>query len=87
MLKTAYLSNDAMTLIVDSAIIRHALKTNAIDMHKLNWFDKLIDRSNLNGIAFPDFTMYHRENLSYKKLSGSPMHNLFLGKINTLTIS
>ena len=73
-----------MTLIVDSAIIRHTCNTSAIDMHGLNAFHSLIDSSNLNGIGFLDFTTCCRKNLSYKKLSRSPIHNLFLGKTNAL---
>ena len=84
MLKTTCLSDDAITLIVDLVITRYTLKTNIIDKHDLNRFYKLIVYSNLNRIAFLDFAICHRENLSYEKLSGSPMHNLFLGKINAL---
>ena len=63
----------------------HTSKSSTMGMHNLNGFYNLIDRSNLNRVAFPDFASCCGETLTYKKLNRSPMHNLFLGKINTLT--
>ena len=76
-----------MSLIVNSAIIKYVLENDNADMHGLSGFHKLIDQSNLNRIAFLDFAMCRRENLVCEKLSGSPMHLLFLGKINALVIN
>ena len=84
---TIWLPDEAMSLIVDSVIIKHALENNNVDMYNLSGFYKLINRWNLNRIAFLDFAMCRRENLVCEKLSGSPMHLLFLGKINALVIN
>ena len=73
-----------MSLMIDLAVMRYALKTDTRDMRDLNGFHKLINCSNLNGVAFTDFAMCRRENSTYKKLSESLMHNLHLGKINAL---
>ena len=81
LLKTICLPDEAITLILDSAIIRNAQDNDTMDMHDLSGFHSQIDRSNLNGIGFPDFAIYHRKHLTHNKLSGSPMHNLFLGKL------
>ena len=82
MLKTICLPDDAMNLIIDSAIIKNDCDTSKMGMHDLNGFHSQIDYSNLNGIGFPDFATCCGKNLTYQKLSGSPMHNLFLGKLN-----
>ena len=79
-LQSLCLPSEAITLIIDSAILKHAKETNTLDMHDLNGFHHLIDRSNINGIDFPDFAMCQRKNLTCDKLSGSPMHVLYLGK-------
>ena len=79
-LQSICLPSEAITAIIDSAILKHAKETNTLDMHDLNGFHHLIDRSNINGIDFPDFAIYQRKNLTYDKLSGSPMHVLYLGK-------
>ena len=42
-LKTLCLPGDAITLIVNSAIMQHAIKTGTLDMHDLNGFHHLID--------------------------------------------
>ena len=57
-----------------------------MNMHDLNRFYNLIDRLNLNRVAFPNFAACHRENLCYEKFSRIPMHNLFLGEINALIV-
>ena len=48
MLKTMCLSDEAMSLIVDLAIIKHALENSNMDLHDLSRFHKLIDYSNLH---------------------------------------
>ena len=53
--------DDAMTLRVDSVMIRHALKTDTIDLYDLNRLHKLIDYSNLNRIVFPNFAVHCRK--------------------------
>lgn len=58
----------------------HAIKTGTLDMHDLNVFHHLIDRKNLHGLSYPDFAIYRRNNLTYEKLSCSPMHIIYLGK-------
>ena len=80
-LKTVCLPGDAIKLTVDTGMILHAIKTNALDMRDLSGFHHLIDRQNLYGLRFPDFAIYRRKNLTYEKLSCSPMHLLDLGKI------
>ena len=87
MLKTISLLDEAMSLIVNSAIIKHVLENNNMDMNDLSKFHKLIDQSNLNRIAFLDFAAHQRENLTYEKLSRSSTHLLFLGKINALVMN
>ena len=81
-LKTLCLLGDAIKLIVDTGIILHAIKTNTLDMHDLSGFHHLIDRQNVHELRFPDFAIYRRINLTYKKLSCSPMYLLDLGKTN-----
>ena len=80
--KTMCLPGDAIKLIVDAGITLHAIKTNTLDMHDLSGFHHLIDRQNAHGLRFPDFAMCRRINLTYEKLSCSPMHLLDLGKTN-----
>ena len=79
-LKTMCLPGDASKLIVDTAIMLHAIKTGTFNMHDLSGFHPLIDRKNLCELRFPDFAIYRRKNLTYEKLSCSPMHILDLGK-------
>ena len=81
-LKKLSLPEEAITLIIDSAIIRHAIETGTLDMHDLNGFRHIIDRSNMNGVCYTDFAMQRRKKLTCEKLSGSPMHVLNLGKKN-----
>lgn len=83
-LKVLCLSEEAIKLIIDSAIVRHAIQTSTLEMHDLNRFHHLIDRSNINGVGHPDFAICRRKNLTHEKLSGSPMHILNFGKKNHL---
>ena len=87
MLKTMCLPEKAMPLIVDSAIIKHTLENDNVGTHDLSRFHKLIHYLNVNEIAFKDFATCCREHLTHEKLSRSPMHLLFRGKINTLVIN
>jgi len=79
-LKAICLPGDASKLIVDTAIMLHAINTGTFNMHDLSGFHPLIDRQNLGELRFPDFAIYRRKNLTYEKLSCSPMHILDLGK-------
>ena len=79
-LKTLCLPGNAINLIIDSAIMLHAIKTGTLDMHDLNAFHHLIDRQNLHLLRYPDFAIYRRNNLTYEKLSCAPMHIICLGK-------
>ena len=81
-LRTICLQGDAIKLIVDTGMILCSIKTNTLDMHDLSGFHHLIDRQNVHGLRFPDFAIYRRINLTYEKLSCSPMHLLDLGKTN-----
>ena len=76
-----YLLGDTSKLIVDTAIILHAIKTGTLDMHDLSGFYHLIYQQNLYRLRFPNFTIYCGKNLICKKLSYSPMYILDLGKI------
>ena len=62
----------------------HAIKIGTLRMHGVSRFHHLAIRQNLNTLSFLDCIIYQRKNLTYEKLSGSPIHNLFLGKINAL---
>ena len=57
-LKELSSSEEAITLIIDSAIIRYVIKTSNLDMHNLNELYQLIDYSNINRVGYPDFTIY-----------------------------
>ena len=84
MLKTMCLLDKAMSLIINSTIIKHALKTDAIDACSLNGFHYLINCANLIEVVFLDFATHHRENVAHEKLSSSLMHDLHLGKIHNV---
>ena len=74
-LRNQCLAEDAIHLIVACAIVRHDVSTGT---HDLNKFHQLIDRSNLHGIRFPDFTICKKK-IPYNKLNSSIMHILPLG--------
>ena len=80
-LKTLCLPGDAIKLILDTAIIMHAIKTNTLKMHNLSEFHHLIDKQNLNELGFLGFAMHQRQNLACKKFNSSPMHALDLGEV------
>ena len=61
-LRTLCLTGDAIHLIINCAIIRHATNTGTLIMNDLNKFHPLIDRSNLHGIGCPDFAICKRKN-------------------------
>ena len=73
------LTGEAMHLIVDCDVVRHAMNTVSLVAHDLNKFHPLIDRSNLHGIEHPDFAICERKNLSYDKLDSITTHVLVLG--------
>ena len=74
-LRTPCLNGDALTLTLDSDVIRHATNTCTLVLYDLHKLHPLIDLSNLCEIA-------KEKNLSYDKLTSSPMHILSLGVIN-----
>ena len=78
-LRTLCLTREAIHLIVDCAIVRHATNTGVLVMHDLNKFHQLIDQSNLHGIGCLDFSISKRKNLSYDALTSSLMHILHVG--------
>ena len=81
-LKELSSSEEAITLIIDSAIIRHTVENSILDMHNLNEFHCLINYSNINKVDYPDFAMYWRKNLANEKFSSSSIHILNLDMKN-----
>ena len=55
------LLTEAIVLIIDSAIVKHAMKTNTLDMHDPNGFHYLIHWSNTCGIGFSGFAMCEKK--------------------------
>ena len=80
-LKTSCVPGDAIKLIIDTAVIMHAKKTDTLHMHDLSSFHHLIDKRNLDDLSFPDFASYRRQNLTCDKFSSSPMHMIDLGEL------
>ena len=80
-LRALCVPSDASKLIIDSAVLMHAKKTDTLNMHDLSSCHPLIDKRNLNNLSFPDFAIYQRDNLTYDKFSCSPMHMLDLGEL------
>ena len=79
-LKILNLNVEAINTIIDSVITKHGLNTNTLDIYDLNRFHLIIIIDDLNGIDYPDFTIYKRRKFSYNKLTTSPIHLLPLGK-------
>ena len=81
-LRTLSLNGDALTLTLDSAIVRNAANTGTLVLHQLHELHPIIDRSTLCEFGHPDFAIHKRKKLSYNKLTSSPMQNLSLGVLN-----
>ena len=67
-LKYLYLPGDAINLILNTAMIIHDNKTDALNMHDLSDFHHLIDKRNFNELDFSNFTTHRRQNLMLKSL-------------------
>ena len=56
-LRTLYFTRDIINLILHCAIIRYTINTGTLDMHGLNGFHALIDRSKLYKIGCMDLAI------------------------------